>query len=149
MSLQFVDTHRPADHLGSAAPVPPFTLSIATTELSRWWDPSAQHVTWRLRLTNAGDVSVPGLVANFGYAAHCGASTAALSLTSRSSRANVAHTWGVGRSLTKAYPVRLAAWETLLLTGVFSSTSNAGGTVSVSFGIKGHHLDLGRLSAEF
>ena len=70
-------------------------------------------------------------------------------MTSRSSRGNTSKSWGFGRSLFKTYPASLAAWETLLLTGVYSSTSNAGGSLSVSFGVGTTLFRLGTVSADF
>ena len=59
MSLQYAERSWLTDVAAPPSP-PPSTptasrLSLATTEVSRWWDPTAQHVTWRLRLTNTGD----------------------------------------------------------------------------------------------
>ena len=147
MSLLFVVEK--SRHAGTDAWDAAHALTVESSGTARWFDPSAQHVTWGLRLTNATDNPISDLTALFTYAATCGSSASGLSLTSTSARGGAIRSWGHSRSLARTYPGTIAAWETLLVTGVFTSSSNAGGSVSVSFGLRSSGVELAALSADF
>lgn len=124
-------------------------LSVASTSTARWFDPGSQYVAWCLRLTNAGDAAITDLAATFAYAGNGGACATGLSLTSVSARGGPIRSWGRSRSLARTYPGAIAAWETLLVTGVFTTTSNAGGSLSVTFELGAAGPQLASVSAEF